>query len=95
MEFDGATYNEEFDYQRLTGQILRIFDLMSDGKWRTLAEIEQATADPQASISTQLRNLRKPRFGSHCISKRHRGEPRLGLFEYQLLGTIIPINKQA
>ena len=86
LQFDGSTYVQESDQHRLTGQLLRIFELMSDGRWRTLAEIEQATADPQASISAQLRNLRKPRFGNYNIDKRRRGESTSGLFEYQLLG---------
>ena len=84
MQFDGATYTEEQDQRRLTGQILRVFSLMKDAQWRTLAEIEQITGDPQASISAQLRNLRKERFGWHNVEKRHRGVLQQGLFEYRL-----------
>lgn len=80
--FDNAT---EFDAERLTGQIKRIFDLMKDGEFRTLGDIERITRDPQASISAQLRHLRKPRFGGHGLEKRHRGEPKNGLYEYRLI----------
>ena len=88
LQFDGATYTEELDQRRLTGQILRVFSLMKDAQWRTLAEIEQITGDPQASISAQLRNLRKERFGWHNVERRHRrrhrGVLQQGLFEYRL-----------
>jgi len=83
--FNGPDYEPEFDQARLTGQIKRIYNLMIDGRWRTLQEIEQATRDPQSSISAQLRHLRKKRFGSHIIEKRRRGDRTNGLFEYKLL----------
>lgn len=83
--FNGSDYVPELDNKRLTGQILRIFDCMKDGQWRTLEEINLATGDPQASISAQLRHLRKERFGSHTINKRPRGDRSNGLFEYQLI----------
>jgi hypothetical protein len=83
--FDGSDYVPKFDDVRLRGQILRVYCLMIDGCWRTLGEIEAATGDPQASISAQLRHLRKARFGSHVINKRPRGDRHHGLFEYQLV----------
>lgn len=83
--FNGSDYIPAFDDSRLTGQIKRVYSLMIDGKWRTLSEIEQATGDPQASISAQLRHLRKPRFGSHTVNKDRRGDKNNGLFEYQLI----------
>src|SRR4051812_34643680 len=85
MDFNGPDYDPEFDRERLTGQILRIFNLMSDGEWRTLGEIQGITGDPEASISAQLRHLRKPRFGCHTLNKRARGDRNAGLWEYQLI----------
>jgi hypothetical protein len=83
--FDGSDYNKELDQGRLTDQYHRIFNLMSDGKWRTLQEIAFLTGDPQASISAQLRHMRKPRFGAHIVRKqRVQGRETQGLFEYQL-----------
>lgn len=79
--FDGADYIPIRDNARLTGQIKRIYSLMSDGKWRTLQEIEQETGDPQASISAQLRHLRKARFGGHTVKREHLGG---GLYRYKL-----------
>ncbi len=82
--FDGETYDPAHDDDRLQKQIGRVWAAMQDGKWLTLGELETITGDPQASISAQLRHLRKPRFGSHQIEKRHRGEVSAGLWEYQL-----------
>ncbi len=83
--FDGPSYDPKFDDKRLRGQIERIFNLMKDCKWRTLEEISDATGDPAASVSAQLRHLRKPRFGGHMILKKHRGPKEQGLWEYRLL----------
>lgn len=83
--FNGSDYIKEFDQQRLTGQLKRIYGLMIDGRWRTLREIEIITGDPASSISAQLRHLRKERFGSHTVNKRSRGDRKIGLFEYQLI----------
>ena len=84
-QFSGSNYNPALDKARLTGQIRRIFDLMSDGVFRTLSEIEAITGDGQSSISAQLRNLRKPEFGMHTVNKQRRGDRKKGLFEYSLI----------
>jgi len=84
-KFDGDDYVPPRDDPRLRTQIQRIFSLMMDSKWRTLPEIEVATGDPAASISAQLRHLRKDRFGSHTLNKRHRGEKSRGYYEYQVI----------
>jgi len=85
QRFNGSDYVPELDQKRLTGQIKRVYELMRDGKFRTLGEIEKITNDPQASISAQLRHLRKKRFGGFTVNKRRRGDRENGLFEYQLI----------
>jgi hypothetical protein len=85
FRFDGSSYDPSKDDVRLTGQVLRVFNCMKDGRWRTLGEIEVLIRDPQSSISAQLRHLRKERFGSHTVSKQIRGDRETGLYEYQLL----------
>lgn len=67
---------------RLTVQYKRIFDLMKDSQWRSLSDIEEATGDPQASISAQLRNFRKDKFGAHTVEKHH---VKNGFYLYRLL----------
>ncbi len=84
VHFDGPEYSPKHDHKRLTGQILRVFDYMKNGYWRTLDEIHVATGDPHASVSAQLRHLRKARFGSFTVNRRARGDRSRGLFEYQL-----------
>jgi DNA-binding IclR family transcriptional regulator len=83
--FNGADYDHSRDAVRLTHQILRVFNAMAGGQWRTLDEIAQMTGDPPASVSAQLRHLRKERFGAHTVEKRHRGNPGVGLYEYRLI----------
>ena len=85
MDFEGSDYVREFDQSRLTGQLLRVFDLMKDSRWRTLGEIANVTRDPESSISAQLRHLRKEKWGSHTVEKRRRGDESIGLFEYKLI----------
>lgn len=82
VHFNGPDYVHERDAPRLTKQIERVKELMKDGRWRSLPQIAKATNDPEASISAQLRHLRKKRFGGHTIEKRYQGN---GLFEYRLL----------
>lgn len=83
--FDGSDYDHRVDAPRLARQHEVIRDLMADGRWRTLSEIAQATCYHEASISAQLRHLRKERFGSYRVEKRHRGDRARGLYEYRLL----------
>lgn len=81
--FNGPEYSHEQDTNRLTKQHERVKAAMEDGKWRTLGEIAQATGDPEASVSAQLRHLRKPRFGAYIVHRRKRGDIP-GLYEYRV-----------
>lgn len=83
--FDGAVYDPAMDDRRLEKQLGRVFSVMKDRQWRALNEIAKLTGDPEASVSAQLRHLRKPRFGGYTVNRRPRGDRSLGLFEYQLL----------
>ena len=80
FEFEGPA-DDDSRTARLTAQLRAIRDLMLDGQWRTLAEIEQVTGFPQASISAQLRHLRKRRFGSYVVEKQH---VEHGLWQYRV-----------
>lgn len=82
--FNGSDYSPRHDHARLTGQILRVFSYMRTGTWYTLHELAARTGDPHSSVSAQLRNLRKPRFGGFAIEKRYRGDRGDGLWEYRL-----------
>ena len=87
--FDGSDYDHLRDAARLHGQLGRIWEVIKNGCWHTLADLAQKTGDPEASISAQLRHLRKPRFGCHTIEKRRCLNSR---YEYRLVvGAPIPI----
>ena len=92
MRTFGPAYDPALDARRLRTQMEKIRDVMlravaaarGDGGWLTLREIELLTHAPQASISAQLRHLRKPQFGSWIVEKRRRGAPERGVCEYRL-----------
>ena len=92
-KFNGPDYIPSQDEKRLSNQYDRIFNLMRDGNWRTLREIEQLTGASQASISAQLRHARKSQNGSHTLEKRARGDRVNGLFEYRLLVNQKPVSE--
>ncbi len=73
------------DFDRLAEQTRGIFNLMKDGVWRTLAEIEAETGYPQDGISAQLRFLKKLRFDGHTLEKRRR--PYGGTWECRLIAS--------
>lgn len=59
--------------------------------WLTLDELSKLTHYPPASISAQLRHLRKPEYGGYAVEKRPRaagkilrGEDFGTIWEYQL-----------
>lgn len=84
MNFQGSTYEPERDQQRLSGQMLRVYVLMKDGRWRTLSAIVQGIGGhaSEVGVSARLRDLRKERYGAHTVERRYLHD---GLFEYRLL----------
>lgn len=83
--FDGRTYEDKHDRARLESQLVRIFDLMKDGNWRTLREISAIVHGSESGVSARLRDMRKPKFGGHTVERRARGDRERGLFEYKLI----------
>lgn len=57
--FSGATYDHELDHARLSTALGRVYDLMKDGKWRTLRDIAEHCKTSEAGASARLRDLRK------------------------------------
>jgi len=66
----------EYDAQRLRSQREIIRDVMLSAAdcdtWLTLGELRALTQYGEASISAQLRHLRKMENGGYEVSKRHR-----------------------
>jgi hypothetical protein len=65
IHFNGETYYVGFALQTPEQAKRRVHDLMIDGHWRTLREVEYATGDPQASISARFRD-----FNNHAYLKQ-------------------------
>jgi hypothetical protein len=82
--FDGATYVPAVDHARLSGQLARVYEVMRSGQWLTLDDISNATGDPAASVSAQLRHLRKKRFGANTVEKRRRTATG-GEYQYRVI----------
>lgn len=82
--FEGSDYNPKKDKKRLTTQLEKIRSLMEDECYRTLGEISELVRAPTASVSAQLRNLRKAIYGSHFVHKRLRNDGCDGVWEYKV-----------
>jgi len=84
--FDGPEYDAIKDEVRLTGQLLDVWKVavnrQHNGGWFTVDYIVQRTGFPANSVQAQLRNLRKPRFGSYDVQRRRVTES--GLYEYRV-----------
>jgi hypothetical protein len=81
QKFDGSDYTPELDDERLDKQIDRVKKACRSGVPMTLAAIAKETGDPEASISAQLRHLRKEKHGSHSVDKIHVSH---GLYLYKV-----------
>jgi hypothetical protein len=80
----GPAYDEKRDGSRVRHQQERIRDFMlAANSWKTLVEIHAALDYPEASISAQLRHLRKRQFGGYIVAKRRRSGK--GTWEYRVL----------
>ena len=91
MQFDGITYDPEHDQARLSGQCLKVFNCMLDHQWHTLSELARAADGSEAGVSARVRDLRKERFGEHTVNRQRRGDPKRGLWEYQLIPKTVQI----
>ena len=81
--FDVDTYDAEQDCDRLTGQLLRVYERMRGGGWHSLAELSEACGGSEASISARIRDLRKAKYGAHTI-ERQRQSPFTGTWIYRM-----------
>lgn len=84
----GPAYDQEKDGERITGQLETIRQYMLRTEhWYTLTEIEKDLGYPQASISADLRHLRKEAHGFYDVQKRRRDGA--GLWEYRVMPPIL------
>lgn len=90
VRISGAAYEPAVDEDRLKGQMMKVFDALAVGGWWTVEEISSLIDDvwgehaPEASVSAQIRNLRKRGNGGYRIAGRYR--KGLRIYEYRLEG---------
>lgn len=79
--------------RRLQREVLR--DVMLSASecdtWLTLEELARITRYPEASISAQLRHLRKPRHGGYLLRKRCRMRARTPMSRIEMELAVGPI----
>jgi hypothetical protein len=63
-------------------QLVTIWRLMKDSRWRTLKDISVKVGCPETSVSARLRDFRKRKFGNHTVERQY---VRRGLFKYRLI----------
>lgn len=85
--FDGATFDPALDEHRLRSQLGRVYALMNDGQWRTIAEVKAQARGSEGGVHARLRDLRKLKFGAYVVERRRCGDEQRGLYEYRLRRT--------
>lgn len=100
----GPTFVPALDASRLSAQRDRIRNVMLaasiTNRWLTLGEMSETLESvydcrfPEASISAQLRHLKRPENGGYCLEKRRRGAGTVGLWEYRLLAPVQLVPEQ-
>lgn len=84
-QFDGSTYIPTIDHKRLTGQLKRVYDVMSDGNWHRLSELSARCEAPESSVGARIRDMRKEKFGAHKVDRRrHLTIPGLWLYKLEV-----------
>ena len=81
-EFDGDDYVSSRDKPRLTLQIHQVRMYMENNDWLSVKQISNYLNFPEPSVSAQIRNLRKKRFGNRVVERRYQGN---GLYEFKLM----------
>jgi len=89
MTFHGTTFDAQLDGPRLETALGRVYVLMLDGQWRTLAEIAELCKTSVTGASARLRQLRnedaREQYPNGGVNARRVSG---GLWEYQLLAPV-------
>jgi hypothetical protein len=88
-QHDGDTYDPALDKDRLNKQLGRVYVVLAEGGWFTLAQValysnhlrSDGGRDSEASVSARIRDLRKDKFGGYRVDNRRVAG---GLWEYRL-----------
>ena len=85
-----ATYGPAMtqdDVPRIFTQFDELLNIMLYRGWFTLSQLHDLTGIPEASISAQIRHMKKPQFGSYIVNKRRM--PNSAIWEYQCLPPLL------
>src|SRR5262245_10856013 len=80
--FGGASYEPSRDYERMNGQLRRVYEVMKDGHWHSLESLAREAGGTVASVSARVRDFRKRKYGSRLVERKHIKE---GLFLYRMV----------
>ena len=80
-DFDGDDYVADRDNARLTNQIDKVRMYMENAGYLTVKQIAADLKQPEPSVSAQIRNLRKDRFGARTVNREYRGD---GCYAFKL-----------
>lgn len=80
-EFPGPVKPEEVPRLRRQHEVIRDF-MLRHNRWHSLRHIAAHTGYPEASISANLRHLRKQSFGAYRVEKMRAGG---GVWLYRVL----------
>jgi len=81
---DGRSFDQNLDSERLSSQMDRVIEAVSDGQYHDLNSLVAKCGGTTASISARLRDLRKPKFGGHTVTSTRVGDPRSGKWVYKV-----------
>ena len=81
-EFDGDDYDSTRDKERLTKQRDKIRMYMEGRDYLTVQEVAEFFNYPENSVSAQMRNLRKKKFGGRIVDREYFGN---GLYKFKLM----------
>jgi len=82
-KFDGATFDQRKDGERLATLQHAVMAYMADALWHTVPEVQRAVGrGTETSIAARIRDCRKERWGNLIVDTRRNDK---GLWEYQVL----------
>ena|SRR3990167_874785 len=75
----------EKEKSKMTGARNDVFQIMRDGAWRTIEQIQGMMFEfcPSQSVTIYLRSFREAQYGSYIVKKKKLGRGRV--FQYQVL----------
>lgn len=78
----GADVTEK-EQKKMSKARLEVFEIMKDGKWRTIDQIQAAGVNaPPQSITIYLRSFREKQYGGYFVNRRKLAGTRV--FQYQV-----------